>query len=141
VIRLPATDEARKADVDAGAQPGHGGERILVVDDDHVVRDLLAQMLREHGYDVSVAGSSAEAMAAGSEWDLLLTDVVLPELDGIELAKRVNARHVLFISGYDQEALVRTGAAFLQKPFGREELARAVRELLDRDRSASTAAA
>jgi two-component SAPR family response regulator len=61
-----------------------------------------------------------------------VTDVVMPELNGVELARGLDARQVLYISGYDQEALVQTDDAFLQKPFGRDDLARAVRTLLDR---------
>jgi two-component system cell cycle sensor histidine kinase/response regulator CckA len=138
-VRLPATTAEPGADEQAGALPGHGAERILVVDDDRVVLDLLAQMLAEHGYDVTVCESGREALGLDGDWDLLLTDVVLPEIDGVELARHIRARHVLFMSGYDQEALARTGASLLQKPFGRDELARAVREQLDR--SASHAAA
>jgi DNA-binding NtrC family response regulator len=111
--------------------PAAGAERILVVDDEKVVRDLLAQMLREQGYDVEVAGSAREARALDGSWDLLLTDVVMPETDGVNLSKQIDARHVLFISGYDQEALVQGDAAFLQKPFNRDELTRTVRALFD----------
>jgi signal transduction histidine kinase len=130
-LRLPATAQPF-AEVAVAAEPAsHGGERILVVDDERVVRDLLAQMLREHGYEVSVAASGLEAQLLEGPWDLLLTDVVMPGIDGVKLAAEIDARLVLFISGYDQETLVRSDAAFLQKPFSREELTQMVRKLLD----------
>jgi CheY-like chemotaxis protein len=141
VLRFPATDknldgsEAARQDA-----PARGRERILVVDDEGAVRDLLAQLLADAGYDVSIAGSAREARALGGSFDLLLTDVVMPETNGPELAQQIDARHVLFMSGYDQDALVRSDAPYLQKPFGRDELMHAVRTLLDGERLALTAA-
>ncbi len=139
-IRLPAT--ARTID-DRDAEPGaaaRGGERILVVDDEKVVRELLAQMLREQGYRVDVAASARDARALAGPFDLLLTDVVLADTDGVELASQLDANRVLFVSGYDQEELVHADEAFLQKPFSRDDLARAVREALDRERVDTAAA-
>ena len=133
-IRLPATVEATETPdtVDPVPVANHGRERILVVDDEEVVRKLLVQMLRELGYEVTAAASSREARRLRGPWDLLVTDVVMPETDGVTLAREVEARQVLFISGYDQDALVQKDEAFLQKPFGRDDLAHAVRALLDR---------
>jgi DNA-binding response OmpR family regulator len=91
-------------------------------------------MLREQGYEVEIAGSAREARALGGTWDLLLTDVVMPETDGVKLSEQIDARRVLFISGYDQEALVAGDASFLQKPFSRDELVRTVRALFDGQR-------
>jgi DNA-binding NtrC family response regulator len=110
-----------------------GGERILVVDDEKIVRDLLAQILREQGYDVVAAASATEARTLDERWDVLVTDVVMPETDGVSLAREIDAAHVLFISGYDQRALVSSDAAFLQKPFGRDDLSQAIRALLDEE--------
>jgi CheY-like chemotaxis protein len=140
-IRLPATEREAAAAVEPQDETSRGAERILVVDDERVVRELLAHMLRDQGYDVSVAGSAREARALESSWDLLVTDVVMPETDGVKLAQQIDARHVLFVSGYDQEALVRADAFFLQKPFSRDDLARTVREMLDGERAAQPAAA
>jgi signal transduction histidine kinase len=137
-VRLPAT--ASELEPQAPGRPGsppEGRERILVVDDEQVVRDLLAQMLRDRGYEVEVASSAREARALGGTWDLLLTDIVMPETDGVKLSKQIDARHVLFISGYDQEALVAGDAQFLQKPFSRDDLTRTVRALLDGTRVAA----
>jgi signal transduction histidine kinase len=133
-VRLPVTEMTPTEPPRVEAAPGGGAERILVVDDEKIVRDLLAQMLREQGYDVEVAASARQARALGGPWDLLLTDVVMPETDGVKLSKQIDVRHVLFISGYDQEALVAGDASFLQKPFSRDELTRAVRELFDGSR-------
>jgi signal transduction histidine kinase len=130
-VRLPFTTASVEEIVPAELNPAGGHERILVVDDEKVVRELLAQMLREQGYEVEVAGSARDARALGGRWDLLLTDVVMPGTDGVKLSKQIDARHVLFISGYDQEALVAGDASFLQKPFSRDELTRTVRALFD----------
>jgi signal transduction histidine kinase len=139
-VRLPAVaGEIVVASPDK-PESARGAERVLVVDDERIVRELLAQMLRDQGYDVSVAGSAREARSLEGPWDLLVTDVVMPETDGVKLAQQIDARRVLFISGYDQEALVHEDSFFLQKPFSRDALARTVRELLDRDRAAQTAA-
>jgi signal transduction histidine kinase len=131
-VRLPAAERAQAhAAAPVRADRPRGRERILVVDDEKTVRELLGQMLREQGYDVTIAASARDARTLDGPWDLLLTDVVMPETDGVTLAKTVAARHVLFISGYDQEALVAADASFLQKPFNREQLTRAVRALFD----------
>ena len=140
-IRLPATEGELVPAVELEPETSRGAERILVVDDERVVRELLAQMLRDQGYDVSVAGSAREARALESSWDLLVTDVVMPETDGVKLAQQIDARHVLFISGYDQEALVHADSFFLQKPFSHDDLARTVRTMLDRNRATQPAAA
>jgi signal transduction histidine kinase len=142
-VRLPMTatepdpsSTARERDVS-----GRGHERIPVVDDEKIVRELLAQMLREQGYAVEIAASAREARTLHGPWDLLLTDVVMPETDGVKLSKQIDARHVMFISGYDQEALVAGDASFLQKPFSRDELTGAVRTLFDSERAVAVSLA
>jgi CheY-like chemotaxis protein len=132
-IRLPVTIRTPIKAPSVTPHVSEGGERILVVDDEEIVRDLLAQILREQGYDVVATGSAREARSLGERWDVLVTDVVMPETDGVALAEEIDAAHVLFISGYDQRALVSSDAAFLQKPFGREDLTRAIRALLDEE--------
>ncbi|HZQ82910.1 MAG TPA: ATP-binding protein [Gaiellaceae bacterium] len=139
-LRFPATESESDDVTVSDVVPARGRERILVVDDEAVVRELVAQLLRGLGYDVTVAASAREARTLGSDFDLLLTDVVMPETDGPSLARTIDVEHVLFMSGYAQEGLTHGGAPFLQKPFGREELARAVRELLDAGRIARSAA-
>jgi signal transduction histidine kinase len=140
-VRLPAARGEAAPLVESQPETAGGAERILVVDDERVVRDLLGQMLRDQGYEVTVAGSAHEARSLAGPWDLLVTDVVMPETDGVKLARQIDSRHVLFISGYDQEALVHADSFFLQKPFSRSELGRTVRELLDRDAASHPAAA
>ena len=132
-IRLPMTSRTPTEPPAVTPHVSQGGERILVVDDEKIVRDLLAQILREQGYDVVAAASATEARALDESWDVLVTDVVMPETDGVSLAREIDAAHVLFISGYDQRALVSSDAAFLQKPFGRDDLSQAIRALLDEE--------
>jgi two-component system, cell cycle sensor histidine kinase and response regulator CckA len=134
--------------VDAGAAPEEpaaptGTETILVVEDEPALRALVSQMLESKGYMVVTAESAEDALelARSDLIDLVLTDLVMPRISGRELAARIretrpNAR-VLFMSGYADEAVVRhgaldAGAAFVEKPFSANELARSVREALDR---------
>jgi len=121
VVRLPAAQGEPAPRLESQPETSGGAERILVVDDERVVRELLGQMLRDQGYEVTVAGSAHEARSLAGPWDLLVTDVVMPETDGVKLARQIDSRHVLLISGYDQEALVNADSFFLQKPFSRSE--------------------
>jgi two-component system, cell cycle sensor histidine kinase and response regulator CckA len=119
------------------------GRTILAVDDDASVRRFLDCALREAGYRVLLADggwSAVEAYeAAGRPIDLLLTDVVMPDLTGPVLAERLRARQpdlrVLFISGYHDAELIHRfvtskGSILLSKPFTVDRLLRAVDEAL-----------
>jgi two-component system, cell cycle sensor histidine kinase and response regulator CckA len=121
-----------------------GGESILLVEDEPQVRNVVAKMLRRNGYevvDVARPAQALELLADGATTvDLLVTDVVMPEMSGIELAKRARALRsdvrVLFMSGYepaltpeDDRAL---RASLLLKPFGYLELTAAVHAALER---------
>jgi two-component system cell cycle sensor histidine kinase/response regulator CckA len=121
-----------------------GTETIVVVEDDESVRELVQLMLQGHGYDVLAASDGETAARLCAEHpggvDLLLTDVVMPELNGRVLAERLETMfpslRVLFMSGYSDEAVVRHGiirpnTAFIEKPFSESGLARKVREVLD----------
>jgi signal transduction histidine kinase len=130
-IKLPATDAVATAHGRPTRELERGADRILVVDDEEIVRDLLAQMLRAQGYDVTVASSAREAKAVEGPFDLLITDVVMPQIDGVQLSSELQIPLVLFISGYDQNSLIEGDANFLQKPFDRGELVHAVRAILD----------
>jgi two-component system cell cycle sensor histidine kinase/response regulator CckA len=121
-----------------------GSESILLVEDEKGVRDVAAAMLGTLGYRVIVAESGAEAARIVTEHpgqiDLLLTDVVMPDLGGRTLAAIVRAQRpgvqVLFMSGYTDDAIIRSGIEsaqewFIQKPIARLTLARRLREVLD----------
>ena len=117
-----------------------GSETILLVEDEETVRDLTRRALELNGYRVIAAAAPTEALELGEDvrYDLLLTDVVMPQMRGGELARRLRddrpGLKTLFMSGYlDGEALLgeEGPAAFLQKPFSLAELAQTVRELLD----------
>ena len=131
-----------------------GGELVLLVDDHQGVRSLAGRVLKENGYRVLEAGSSAEAITCAADSnvpvDLLLTDVVMLGRSGPELADRLRSLHpnlkVLFMSGYAGELLARhhfdSGREpFLQKPFKTETLLQQVRCVLDGVPEASLAAA
>jgi CheY-like chemotaxis protein len=115
-----------------------------VVEDEDVVRAMACRGLRDHGYTVLEARNGAEAIALvqgnPATIDLVVSDVVMPELGGRELAARLAsldpALPVLYMSGYTgedviQRGLMDPGAPFQAKPFTPDGLARTVRELLD----------
>ena len=135
----PAPDESATPTPDPAAELG--GETIMLVEDDPSVRNLVRVMLEGKGYRVLAADGPEEAeRLSASGVDLLLTDVVMPEVGGRSLAERLAARapsmRILFMSGYSDEAVHRHGdisadAAFIEKPFSDRALARKVREVLD----------
>jgi CheY-like chemotaxis protein len=117
---------------------------VLVVEDQAEVRALTTRILEARGYTVLEAAGADDALRVvdgnAKRIDLLLTDVVMPGMNGRELAERLTAQRrdlkVLFVSGYTGEAirqhgLLESGAAFLQKPFSPDVLARKVRDVLD----------
>ena len=120
-----------------------GSETILLVDDETHVRELVAQLLQASGYTVLAAADPAAALELSDRHpgpiDLLLTDVMMPEMSGQELCQRLmNLRprtRVLYMSGYADEALghgvLQPGTFLLQKPFKVDALGRKVREVLD----------
>ncbi|PYP73268.1 MAG: hybrid sensor histidine kinase/response regulator [Gemmatimonadetes bacterium] len=145
-IYLPRVDEA--AEPVGGPRsvtaPVEGTETVLLVEDEHLVRSLARKVLEQAGYTVLVAAGGREALQMAALYDgpihLLLTDVVMPEMNGRELMHRLTpvrpGLRVLYISGYSDEAVARQGVldpgtAFMQKPFTPEALARKVREVLD----------
>jgi two-component system, cell cycle sensor histidine kinase and response regulator CckA len=119
------------------------GEIVLVVEDEVSVREMASRALQRHGYAVIEAGSAREALKLiernDGDLSLLVTDVVMPGMDGSELAKLVGRIRpglpVLFMSGYTDDEVVRrglldAGKPFLQKPFSPEVLIQRVAELL-----------
>jgi CheY-like chemotaxis protein len=115
-------------------------ETILLVEDEEGVRTVVRRHLERQGYVVRVASTGAEALRlAEARVDLVITDLVMPEQSGRVLGERLAARWphlpVLYMSGYTDDEIFRRGlgdarAAFLEKPFTAEQLARAVRQAL-----------
>ncbi len=143
-IALPAVDEVPEPLVHV-APVARGNETIVLVDDDLFVRRATARALRARGYTVIEASNAHTAMRSledhGDKVALLLTDVVMPEIDGCELAERARRSRpelkVLFMSGHADDALQRHGLqhdqiSFLEKPFHSHALAGKVRHVLDR---------
>ena len=125
-------------------------EKILVVEDDNDVREYVLDTLRELNYNVMGAATGDQALdivsAERFEFDLMLTDVVLPGMNGRELAERIRRKRpnvpVLFMTGYSRNAIVHhgrldPGVDLLQKPVTQEALALRVREILDSRRPAA----
>jgi CheY-like chemotaxis protein len=148
-IFLPAIAEpaATRSPVAGGLSiAAKGTEVILLVEDEEAVRKLARIILERSGYVVREAPNGREGLALcetyDGEIDLLLTDVVMPELGGRELAdaavKLRPGMKVLFMSGHTQDVVIKEGVqkgmAFLQKPFTPAALAAKVRDTLDRER-------
>jgi PAS domain S-box-containing protein len=140
-IYLPSVDESAQEPEAPVPPPRGGSETVLLCEDEAPLRELTREVLEEFGYRVLEAGDGKEALELVAGYreriDLLLTDVVMPRMNGSELAARLaqerNLR-VLYMSGYTEASMVRgtvPGAGFLQKPFSPLVLARAVREALD----------
>ncbi len=153
-IYLPAaapssTDDIRAQSLQA---PVNGTERILVIEDEDIVRNLACRGLKDHGYSVVEARNGIQALRYMREHpgsiDLVITDVVMPEMGGRELAEQLLRYEpdlpVLFMSGYTGDDVVHRGllepeAPFQQKPFTPIGLAAKVRSMLDQHQSRRTA--
>ena len=140
--KLIMTPDGAAARTEAAAESG--GERILLVEDDASVRALASRVLRRRGYRVIEARDGVQALglfrADPSAVDMVLSDVVMPELGGRELVERVLAERpglpVLLMSGYTDDVILRhgargLGAGFLEKPFTPNGLVERVREVLE----------
>jgi PAS domain S-box-containing protein len=144
-VYLPRIDAcAVPQEIRIGIPTGGGSETVLLAEDQEAVRSLARIALTEFGYKVIEASDGDGAMslagAYAGEIHLLLTDVVMPGMDGRELSERLKKLRptlkVLFMSGYTADVIaergvIERGVAFLHKPFGPEELAQKVREVLD----------
>jgi len=147
-VYLPRTDKEEDITVavpKAEDADDDGSGIVLLVEDDTMVRTLVRKVLETHGYTVLEAANGAVAMAISQTHEdpisLLLTDLMIPSMNGRELARRFMRMwpegKVLFMSGYandspSQQNLVEEGGRFIQKPFSPGELAEAVREVLNR---------
>jgi PAS domain S-box-containing protein len=138
-------DEPAGTAAHAAPTPARGTETVLLVEDEDAVRALAARVLADRGYAVLEARNGREALATlerpGHDIRLVLTDVVMPEMGGVELSERISRRHpgvrIVYMSGYTegdklQPAVRSSPYPFLQKPFSPESLAVRVREALDR---------
>ncbi len=148
-IYFPRVDEAVDASANiAAGQRRRGYETILLVEDEDGVRALTRQILQKHGYTVLETSHGGEALLACENHKeaihLLLTDVVLSQMSGRELAQRLSNMRpemkVLYMSGYSEDAIMQhgvfgSGTSFLQKPFNTETLITKVREVLDAPRT------
>jgi PAS domain S-box-containing protein len=145
-IYFPATDAPARQPAGPAARRSslRGSETILLVEDEDRLRELLTHVLQEHGYRVISAANGKSALQAveanDGGIDLLLTDVIMPEMRGQELAERLMRNHpklaVLYMSGYTDNALIHSGAlatgtAFIQKPFTPDIVLHRIREFLD----------
>ncbi len=141
--RYTGQEEVRPLGRPSGSEPT-GTETILVAEDEETVRKLARAMLQQLGYNVIEASSPGEALALCERYQgeihLLLTDVVMPLMNGRELSERIRLMRpsvkTIFMSGYTSNAIshhgvLDPGMRFIQKPFHRLELARKVREVLE----------
>jgi two-component system, cell cycle sensor histidine kinase and response regulator CckA len=122
-----------------------GTETILLVEDDEMVRQLIKEVLLMNGYKVLEANNGATALLLTQQYkepiDLLLTDIVMPEMSGRKLAERMSETHpqmqVIYMSGYTTDTVIHHGISsnvvnFIEKPFKFEELTTRIREVLDK---------
>jgi PAS domain S-box-containing protein len=143
-IYLPAAGGSAEPASEPEMPSGHGAETILLVEDEPMVRDIAVRALKSHGYNILHAGNGNQALevcdAFAGEVHLLISDVVLPSMSGIELAKRLKVLRpqmkVLYISGYTDNTITRhgvldTSTEFLQKPFSSAAIAKKARQVLD----------
>ena len=143
-MQLPPGTIFREAVADTlpDSQGGARGQVVLVVDDEHGLRELLCRTLRADGFRTLEASHGADALRVmeSDGVDIIVTDVVMPGMDGRELGRRVEQRWpqvpVLYISAYDVNDIFRRGsprdsAPFLQKPFPLDLLVTTVRGLLE----------
>ena len=139
-----AEDQEQATAVSEPKEPVYGSGRILLVEDDESVRSVTAKTLETLGYEVTAAATPAEALSVVQNSDtpyaLLVTDVVMPGMNGKQLSERLCALRpgmkVLFMSGYTENTIVHRGVLdaglnFIQKPFSMQNLSRKVREILN----------
>ncbi len=145
-VSLPRVDDAEPVGITrtGSRPPERGREMVLIVDDEEVIRRSVGAILRRRGYDVVEAASGPEALAyvktVPDRIDLLLTDVMMPEMHGGELIRSVRVIQpgikALCMSGYADDQIISRGfiasdVAFIQKPFSVDDLTRRMREVLD----------
>jgi two-component system OmpR family response regulator len=145
--RTPANDGAALSNLTANAtilrRDVSAGHRILVVDDEPNIVDVISMALRFHGFDVEAAGTGAAAIAAVGSFrpDLIVLDVMLPDMEGFDVARRLGAERarvpIIFLTARDAtedkvRGLTVGGDDYVTKPFSLEELVARVRSVLRR---------
>jgi CheY-like chemotaxis protein len=151
-ILLPPAAPSPAEDLPAGMAPepaGPRGQTVLLVEDEDAVRGMARRALEGAGFQVLAAANGAEALALASDHPsipgLLLTDLVMPGMNGRELARQVTQRWpgvpVLYMSGYSDEVALRQDldGTLLQKPFDIDTLVRQARAAIERSRALPTA--
>ncbi len=146
-LYFPSHEEAKTSLYPAKESTGQiptGTETILVVEDEKTILEMSRQMLERLGYTVKTAGSPSEALQIGKQYDgpihLLLTDMIMPEMNGRDLSSRLSQTRpgvkTLYMSGYTADVIAHHGVLdeglqFIQKPFSLRDLAFKVREVMD----------
>jgi len=146
-VYLPASDDTQEIAVQASGSPGSvpvGDETLLILEDEEEVRNLTARMLRRLGYTILTAANGRTALdiieTSDTPIDLILTDVMLPQMRAAEFVRRARQVlpqvKVLYMSGYSEASLLgqeidKGGVPFLPKPFALTTLAQKVRQVLD----------
>ena len=141
---IPKTEKAELPEEIKPVEPGH--ETILLVEDEPAILSMTAAMLNRLGYHVLAVSTPGEAMRVAeghpSEIHMLMTDVVMPEMNGRDLAKNLLALNPhmrrLFMSGYTADVIAHHGVLdkgvnFIQKPFTMKILAEKIREIFDQE--------
>jgi signal transduction histidine kinase/CheY-like chemotaxis protein len=152
-VYLPAVSESAASELPKSTAPEDlqgKGERILLVEDENSVREYTEKALTKSGYQVVTATNAEEAMAAfereKTAFDLVFSDVVLPDRSGIELVENLKTRNgnlaILLNSGYTDHKsqwpiIVQKGFRYLQKPYSLNDLLKAMREVLKKDKRSS----
>jgi CheY-like chemotaxis protein len=147
-VYLPCSEEASTSYpcFEQTAPSAGGTETVLLVEDDPLVRSMVASVLLDQGYTVLQASNGDEALRLSQEQgrrriDLLLSDIVMPQMGGVELANRISQLRpqtkIILTSGYSEEPIFRNGSLdskieFIQKPFIPAALSSKVRDVLDR---------
>jgi len=145
-IYLPRIEEEQHMEILQTPEIAGGTETILLAEDEDLVRTIVSKILKQQGYSVIEARNGVEALAAIDKLgrphiDLLITDVIMPEMNGKRLSDILSVSYpellILYISGYTDDAIAHhrvldDGVTLLQKPFSSTALAAKVRELLDR---------
>jgi len=142
-MRVTIATESKPSNAGLGGHEGPMRQMILLVEDEEMVRELMCEVLEQAGYEVLVCSTPAEAIEVSRRHegpiDLLLTDVVMPGMNGREMAERIHEflpqLQVVFMSGYTEHALAHDGKVdpkveYLQKPFTLKALTQKLAKVL-----------